>query len=94
MAARESPRPGRKVILWVSPGWPLLSGPDVELDAKEQQRLSADIVSLSTQLLQARITLYSIDPLGAADTGGFRTFYWKDFVQGISKLSLGPGGVT
>jgi len=92
LAARESPRPGRKVILWVSPGWPLLSGPNVELDAKEQQGLFADIVSLSTQLLQARITLYSIDPLGTADAGGFRTFYWKDFVRGISKPSQVQAG--
>jgi VWFA-related protein len=91
LALREAARPGRKVILWVSPGWPLLSGPGVELDAKEQQQLFADIVSLSTQFLQARISLYSIDPLGNADIG-FRTFYWKDFVKGISKPSQVQAG--
>jgi VWFA-related protein len=89
---REAPRPGRKIILWVSPGWPLLSGPNVEIDAKEQQQLFADIVSFSTQLLQARITLYSIDPLGTADAGGFRTFYWKDFVKGIGKPGQAQAG--
>ena len=84
LAAREAPGPGRKVILWVSPGWPLLSGPNVELDASDQQKLFDHIVDFSTQFLQARITLYSIDPLGSADTG-FRTFYWKSFVKGVSK---------
>jgi hypothetical protein len=63
LAAREAPGPGRKVILWVSPGWPLLSGPNVELDASEQQKLFGNIVDFSTQFLRARITLYSIDPL-------------------------------
>jgi VWFA-related protein len=91
LAAREAPGPGRKVILWVSPGWPLLSGPNVELDASEQQKLFGNIVDFSTQFLQARITLYSIDPLGTADAG-FRTFYWKDFVKGISKPSQVQAG--
>jgi VWFA-related protein len=92
LIGREAPRPGRKIILWVSPGWPLLSGPNVQIDAKEQQQLFADIVSFSTQLLQARITLYSIDPLGTADAGGVRTFYWKDFVKGIGKPGQAKAG--
>jgi VWFA-related protein len=86
LAERESARPGRKVILWISPGWPLLSGPNVGLDAKQQQRLFDDIVSLSTQFLQARITLYSIDPLGTSDNVS-RAMYWQGFVKGISKPS-------
>lgn len=83
LIGREAPRPGRKIILWVSPGWPLLSGPNVRIDAKEQQGIFADAVSFSTQLLQARMTLYSIDSLGVADAGEVRTFYWKEFVKGI-----------
>ena len=84
LAVREGSRPGRKIILWVSPGWPLLSGPEVQLDPKEQQQIFAEIVSVSTQLLQGRITLYSIDPLGTADFGD-RAFFWEAFVKGISK---------
>jgi len=86
LATRLAARPGRKVVLWVSPGWPLLSGPSVELDAKEQEQLFSEIVNLSSLLMQARITLYSIDPLGTGDIG-FRTFYWRDFLKGISKPS-------
>ncbi|MGB8494474.1 MAG: VWA domain-containing protein [Candidatus Acidiferrum sp.] len=63
LVAREAPRPERKFILWVSPGLPLLSGRGTELSTKQQQDLFADIVNLSTELRQARITLYSIDPL-------------------------------
>jgi VWFA-related protein len=87
LAALEAPRPGRKLFLWVSPGRPILSGPNVELSSKQQRLLFAEIVSLSSLLRQSRITLYSIDPLGTADAAGFRTFYWKDFVKGISKSS-------
>ena len=86
LIAHESPRAGRKIILWVSPGWPLLSGPNVQIAEKERQELYTDIVSLSTQLQQARITVYSVDPLGAT-AGMARTFYWEAFVKGISKPS-------
>jgi VWFA-related protein len=86
LAAREASHPGRKIIVWISPGWPLLSGANVELDTKQQQQLFEYVVSLSRQLQQAQITLYSVDPLGTADTG-IRTFYWKEFAKGISKPS-------
>jgi VWFA-related protein len=81
----ERPRPGRKLLIWVSPGWPLLSGPREELDSKEQEKLFNRIVALSDNLREARITLYSIDPLGTADAGGFRTSYYEEFVKGVKK---------
>jgi VWFA-related protein len=81
-------RPQRKIILWVSPGWPLLSGPGVYLDPKQQGQLFSTIAELSTQLRQANVTLYSINPIGAAESIG-RTFYYQDFLKGVSK----PGQV-
>jgi VWFA-related protein len=92
LGAREASVPGRKIILCISPGWPLLSGPNVEIDEKQQQQLFADIVGLSTQFRQARITLYSIDPLGTADAASSRIFYWQNFLKGVSKPSqVQPG---
>jgi VWFA-related protein len=85
----EGSLPGRKMIFWVSPGWPLLSGPGVHLDIKQQNQLFSTIVGLSTQLRQNRITLYSVDPLGASEGVG-RTFYYQDFLKGVSK----PGQVS
>jgi VWFA-related protein len=78
--------PGRKLMLWVSPGWPLLSGPRVELDSKQQQEIFANIVTLSTQLRQARVTLYNINPLGNGESLSSVSYY-KDFVKGVSKPS-------
>jgi VWFA-related protein len=96
LASREAQRPGRKIILWVSPGWPLLSGPSAEalLDSKQQQQLFANVVALSTQLLQARITLYSIDPLGAAENE-LRASYYEEFVKGVKEPSqVLPGNLA
>jgi VWFA-related protein len=85
LADYEAPRPGRKLVIWISPGWPFLSGPREVLSDKEQQRLFGNIVGLSDRLRQARITLDSIDPLGTADAGGSRTFYYEEFVKGVKK---------
>jgi VWFA-related protein len=76
--------PGRKMIFWVSPGWPILSGPRIDLSYKQQSQIFSSVVGLSTELRQARITLYSVDPLGTNE-GVARTFYYQDFLKGVSK---------
>jgi len=83
LAEHEATRPGRKLVIWISPGWALLSGPNVELSSKNQQQIFRSIVALSGQLRQARITLYNIDPLGLADAGGLRTSYYREFLKGV-----------
>jgi VWFA-related protein len=88
LIGREGRRPGRKFILFISPGWPLLSGPDVQLDDKKRQQLFQDIIYFATALRRAGITLYSIDPAGTRESVD-RNTYWQNFTNGISK----PGQV-
>jgi VWFA-related protein len=87
LAAHEGSGPGRTLVLCISPGWPLLSGPRVDLDEKKQQETFDEIVGLSTELLRNRVTLYSIDPLGSRDAGTVRISYWENFLKGVSKPS-------
>jgi len=88
----EGKQPGRKLMVWFSPGWPLLSGPNVQLTSKESEHLFNGIVALSTGLRQSRVTLYVIDPLGLADAGGMRVSYYKEFLKGVTSPSrLYPG---
>jgi VWFA-related protein len=86
LAGAAVPRPTRKIVIWISPGWPLLSGPEVELSSKQQQELFADIVNFSTQLLQNRITLDSVNPIGAGESV-LRANYYQEFLKGVSKPS-------
>lgn len=83
-AAQERTVPGRKLLIWISPGWAYLSGPHIYLSGKEQESLFHTIVAVSNSLQQARITLSSVDPLGTLDAGGFRTSYYKEFLKGVS----------
>jgi VWFA-related protein len=78
--------PGRKIILWLSPGWPLLSGPEVQLTARQQQEIFREVVGFSDELRKANVTMYAVDPLGAGEGPG-RTFYFEEFLKGIRKPS-------
>jgi VWFA-related protein len=89
LAAYEMPRPGRKLVIWISPGWAALTGPDEILSDKEQKQIFQRIVEISDALRRAQITLYNVDPSGTADAGAFRTFYYQQFVKGVKK----PGQV-
>jgi VWFA-related protein len=86
LAARESASPGRKLVLFVSPGWPILSGPEVDLDSKQQQQIYADVMQISGLFRRDHITLYSVDPIGAAEGVG-HMFYYEEFLKGVSKPS-------
>jgi len=86
LTTSEAPHQGRKILLWVSPGWPLLSGPNVELDSKQQTQIFAQLVAISTQLRQGRVTLYNANPLGASEST-FRGTYYQEFLKGVSKPS-------
>jgi VWFA-related protein len=85
--AHEAMHPGRKIILWVSPGWPLLADPQDEefLDLKGRQQIFSKVVRLARMLRLGQITLYSIDPLGTADPG--RAFNWETFTNAPKKVS-------
>ena len=92
LAQYEATKPGRKLVIWISPGWPLLSGPRIELTATQQQQILRTVVMVSDGLRRADITLYSVDPLGTNDAAGFRTFYYKEFLKGVRKQNQAQFG--
>jgi VWFA-related protein len=68
IVAYESKKPGRKLLIWLSTGWPAFSQMTVRNTEQNQQKLFGSVVAFSTGLRQAGITLYSIDPSGAGQT--------------------------
>jgi VWFA-related protein len=81
LIAQEHDRPGRMLIVWVSPGLPSLFGLRKRRDAKLLQQLFGNIVDLSTQLRENQATLYTIDPysIPLADTRS------EDYLRGVRK---------
>ncbi len=88
LAEQLGQEPGRKLILWVGPGWPYLSGPNIDLDSKTQARFFNSIVDFSAVLRHNRITLYSIDPLGT-DDGVLRPTFYEEYLKGVTSSTAG-----
>jgi VWFA-related protein len=86
LISKEATVPGRKIVLWISPGWPILSGPDVNLSDRQRSSLFASIIAISGALRETRMTLYSIDPEGAEDAGGLRAVYYKEFLKPVTAV--------
>jgi VWFA-related protein len=79
IAEAESAKPGRKLLIWAGPGWPMLDSPNVEPSDKGRRQMFADIVNLSKKLREARVSVYSI----SQGTPGLGTFLYQDFLKGI-----------
>jgi VWFA-related protein len=94
LANYEATMPGRKLVLWISPGWPfMISALDRELTSERQkQQFFTSIVALSDAMRRARMTLYNIDPLGTADAGTLRTTDYKQFVKPVKKAEQADNG--
>jgi VWFA-related protein len=86
LVARESESPGRKLILWFSPGLPVLSGSQRLANPEQEREVFGDIVDISTQLREFQFTLYTVDPLGTSDIGS-RVSKLEPYLKGVSKQS-------
>jgi VWFA-related protein len=80
----EGAKPGRKLVVWISPGWPILTGPNIQLSPKGRQEIFRNIVLLADNLRRADMTISSIDPIGAAGSP-VRSVFYKEFGNGVKK---------
>ena len=78
--------PGRKLLIWVSPGWPLMSGVRTELDGTQEKEVFQQIVAESTYMRYARVTMDAVNPRGL-NSSLLRDYYYQEFTKGVSKLS-------
>ena len=92
LAADNVSKPGRKLLIWISPGWPLLPATDSYNDRKQVQSYFAEIVGLSTALRLARITLDSIDPVRTTGADSARWDYYKIYLKGVSDVNKAAVG--
>ena len=86
LIAYAGTQPGRKLIFFVSPGWPILSGPGVNLTGAQEDHIFSTITQFSRAMRNANVTLYSLNPLGAGEALG-RVDYYEGFLKGVSKPS-------
>jgi VWFA-related protein len=81
----EKTQPGRKLVIWLSSGWPMLERANDDYTNKDALGFFDSITSFSTQMRQARITLYSVDPVGVLNAGTSRNSYYQTFLKGVTE---------
>lgn len=79
--------PGNKLLIWVSPGWPVPMESNLGLSPKEKDRVFNRIVAASGLLLVSHMTLYSADPLGTDDASGFSASRYRSYLTEIRNPS-------
>jgi VWFA-related protein len=83
LASYEAGKPGRKLMLWISPGWPLLQTAAADVTSQDQQHIFQLIVGLSTQLRQNHIILYNVETRGVAGTSTNQFYNYQQFLAGV-----------
>ncbi len=88
LAAEQENVPGRAILVWIGPGWPLLSGPGYLPDTPEtQSNFFAHIVGLSTALREAQITLDMVSSPKMLLDAGLGAAYYQAFLNGVPTAS-------
>lgn len=77
----EAKIPGRKLVLVIGPGWPMLPWTGAEADRKQRAKIFSSIVQLTNRIEESHVTLYCIYPF---ELGRNTPFYYQNFLKGIS----------
>lgn len=82
LAVKLAKKPGRKLVIWLSPGWGAFIFQSSRMSRKDQEELFSYEASLSVALRVARITLYSVDPNGAECVTCSGNSYYRNYLKG------------
>lgn len=89
LALKLGKTPGRKLVIWVSPGWSSFAHASDQNLPKDLQALYSYIVGVSTVLRQARITLYNVNPGTGLSLGNYT---YQDFIKGVASPKQANNG--
>jgi VWFA-related protein len=84
LVSHLSNRPGRKLIIWVTPGWLSFEAETVQKSRNQMNQLFTYISNLNTVLRRTNITLYQVDPGGGTGTYRVRESQYGSFLHGAS----------
>jgi len=95
IAEKEMKKPGRKLLIWIGPGWPMFDSNRPPVPSKAQlQTFFNMIVQLSTQLREAHISVYNVlqrtvyglssgSGFGISQGTGLVNSAYEDFLKGV-----------
>lgn len=80
-------QPGRKLMFWLSPGWPLLVGTQSYPSQRDLDLFFHWIVLMSNGLREARVTLFDVNPARNPGEDFIQWNYYKQYLKGVPKAS-------
>ncbi len=84
-------KPGRKLVIWAGPGWPMLGEPGINYSAKGQEVFFDRIVALNSMLRDEQIELSSV----AQGMPGQGTYLFESYIKGVKKRTQAmPGNLA
>jgi VWFA-related protein len=84
MISTEAKQCGRKLVLMVSPGWPMLSEAGSYVDSKHRSWIFDDIVGITNGMREASVSLYALDP---SSFGSRASLSYESYLKGVSKIT-------
>ena len=81
LAAFEATEPGHKLILVISPGWPMLPAAGDQEDLVQRNWVFNTIVEMTNGLREANITLYALNPF---ELGRTDPFYYQGYLKPVA----------
>ena len=88
IADNNAAKPGRKLLVWIGPGWPMLESNNFAFSSADQARYFSAITGLSARLREARIALYSVSGV----TTGNGALQYKAYLKGVTSASRADTG--
>ncbi|MGA8162982.1 MAG: VWA domain-containing protein, partial [Acidobacteriaceae bacterium] len=76
---------GRKLVIWVSPGWWTFDNPNLIISEKQQRTFFSMLVAYTAAMQNADMTLYAVDPRGTNDAGSIYEFIWQSYLKPVKK---------
>jgi len=92
IAENEALKPGRKLLIWVGPGWPLLNSANYRFSERDQRRYFDSIVDLSTKLREGRVVVDSVAPAASTTASGLGTTLYQNFLKGVRTAHQADSG--
>jgi VWFA-related protein len=91
LLAYTARKPGRKLLLWLGPGWPMMSGAHYGSSDGDKHRNWDSIVSFARDLRQSQTTLYSVDSL-SSERGLPHSVYYQNFLKPVTSAKDADSG--
>ena len=80
LTAYEATQRGRKLVFFISPGWPIFPAVGLQSTDKQLKGIFNSIVDFSSRLREARVTLYVINPF---EMGVANPYYYQIYLKGV-----------